>query len=843
MRPRTIGMLHLASICARHPVATLAAAAVIVGLAIFSITRMEVASSLTAMFGTEGPASRAMVRIAEDYHASDELLLLVTAGATDDPHRALADFAARLDHAIEADPHARSLVSQVRWRIDEAWADFVRDVLVPAAPYYLSDEGFETLLERLTLDGMRGQLRRNEALLATPGPAASEIAREVLKDPLRIAELVDAERLGAADVPTDGFEPGQPPPLLLSDDGRTLLIRVAGVQQVDDLDFSRELTRRIDALATGVNQDGFDIQLAGGYAIAATTSQGVRADMIRSMVVAMICVHLLFICLYRRLLAPVLVAVTAGAGIVTGFGIHGMGGLSLTPLSAAIGAMLAGLGIDYGIHLLSHYQVERSRALNCSDAIRASVRRVGAPMLASALTTAIGFGTMSLAGVAMLRSFSVIGVVSLIGCLLAVVTVMPALLRLVDRDINLDLRPPRFHAVADFIRRRRRVCLTIGAVGVLAQAACLAASGAQLTMETDLSVMHPRPNPPLEATEQLGQRFGRLGETLPVEIRAQTAEDMLTATHAAARALGAPDARSVGVVGAIGVHSLLPDPTSAQARQQRLARLDPEQVTADFHAAVEDSAFRPDAFGDYADGLARAITSTPPGLADLHAYPAITRQFLPTHNDTVLANRSLLAVRLRDPLSNRAQRDEVVEGIRAALAPVPEATLSGVTAVAYDLERATRGDLPRLILLTVTLILACLCFILRRPVLVALALIPMLSGALLTITVVSVTGMRINALNGAALPLMLGITVDAGVFLVAYARGRSGRDFDAGASVQAVITASATTLLGFGAVCISSTPAIRSLGILACLGIAGSLWGTLLLLVPMLLTPRQAGDR
>jgi hypothetical protein len=44
---------------------------------------------------------------------------------------------------------------------------------------------------------MRGQLRRNEALLAQPGPAAAAAARALLRDPLRLHEFLKP-RLAAA---------------------------------------------------------------------------------------------------------------------------------------------------------------------------------------------------------------------------------------------------------------------------------------------------------------------------------------------------------------------------------------------------------------------------------------------------------------------------------------------------------------------------------------------------------------------------------------------------------------------------------------------------------------------
>jgi predicted RND superfamily exporter protein len=197
--------------------------------------------------------------------------------------------------------------------------------------------------------------------------------------------------------------------------------------------------------------------------------------------------------------------------------------------------------------------------------------------------------------------------------------------------------------------------------------------------------------------------------------------------------------------------------------------------------------------------------------------------------------RALLVAALEAPLNERRVRDRAVEGMRGALSGVPGATLTGMSAVAYDLEQATRADLRRSAVISLTLVVSWLMLVFRRPGDVALALIPLFFAIVLTLGVVAWGGLRINAINGVALPLLHGIAVDAGVFLVAAARMRRHGREGLRSTVQAVLAASTTTIAGFSALCVTSTPAIRSLGMLASVGVIGSLCGAVLLLLPVLL--------
>jgi predicted RND superfamily exporter protein len=113
------------------------------------------------------------------------------------------------------------------------------------------------------------------------------------------------------------------------------------------------------------------------------------------------------------------------------------------------------------------------------------------------------------------------------------------------------------------------------------------------------------------------------------------------------------------------------------------------------------------------------------------------------------------------------------------------------------------------------------------------------------------TGARLNMVNLIAFPLLVGIDVDYGIFLVsAAARARRLRGLSRDALLDeltpgaaAVLICAATTTLGFGSLAFTSIPAVRSLGWAVAVGVAGCVAGTFLLVVPILflLRDRRAG--
>ena len=126
-----------------------------------------------------------------------------------------------------------------------------------------------------------------------------------------------------------------------------------------------------------------------------------------------------------------------------------------------------------------------------------------------------------------------------------------------------------------------------------------------------------------------------------------------------------------------------------------------------------------------------------------------------------------------------------------------------------------------------------------------LALVPLVFAGGTTVLFIVATGQRFNPINSVAIPLLDGIAVDAGVFLVsayrAHGATRAGLRLHLRSTTHAVLLSVGTTATAFAALCFTHTPAVRSLGFVSAVGIVASGVGALLLLMPILI--RRAPDQ
>jgi len=825
--------------------------ALLLALAAIILTgRTRISASLQDMLGTEDPAAGALQRVLEHFPGADELLLLVTlnepAATPQQGVKQLLDFGDRLSQEVSASPLTSQLCAGVSFATDPAAVEFFRREVVPAGLYYLDDVSLDAVAARLKREAMQAQFVRNEALLSTPGPAAGAVAKASLRDPLRLREFL-LERVTPFRAALRTWRGGSE---MVSEDGRSLLVRIAGARPPSDINFSHQLMESVAGVVGRISRGEVTVEYSGSYAIATTSERAIRTDMIISTVSAVVFMQLLFLVAYRRWSSFLLAFFPVAWGILLAFGVHGATGSPLTPLTAVIGAELAGLAIDCSVHYLSHYEAELRHGLVPEQAAHDTTRTLWKPLASVCLTSMVGFLAMGLTGVKALRDFALLGTLGLGFAFVGTVWLMPAMLLLMARRARALPVPapggPGLRARGDLLEQivasvSARRGVSIGAccaVMAIAVAATMTSGG--IGFETGLHTMHPRPNPPLDTQAEIGRRFGAAADSFLIHIEGGSPDEVLERAHAAARALSTPSVQSAGIVGVHGLSSLLPDPAKLAERKARLRQIDAERVLADFKWVVGQSAFSPSAFDEYADFLRALLTSEPPGMAAVARYPSMAAT-LTTCAGSASPCEGMSVALMGRPQQTPGVRDQAITAIRSALEAVPGATLTGLGVVGYDVEHSVRHALPLVVAVAGAgvFVLVYLAFRSVRDAL--LALLPVVFGKAVLLGYMSVAGESLNLANMAAMPLLIGIGVDYGIFLVSVSKLSSKRAESPavfrgriGSSLHAIIMTVCTTALGFGSLALTSVPAVQSLGRLIAVGVAGSLAGAVFLLIPIL---------
>lgn len=115
-----------------------------------------------------------------------------------------------------------------------------------------------------------------------------------------------------------------------------------------------------------------------------------------------------------------------------------LAGIPLNMMTAFVGAMTIGLGIDYPIHLVTRWVQERKKGHGIVECYTISLRSTGKELTFSGLTTLSAFVAFALMPMPVMRQFGLVMVVSILFSYLGAVFMMPMLIRFWHRRDDVE---------------------------------------------------------------------------------------------------------------------------------------------------------------------------------------------------------------------------------------------------------------------------------------------------------------------------------------------------------------------------------------------------------------------
>jgi hypothetical protein len=115
------------------------------------------------------------------------------------------------------------------------------------------------------------------------------------------------------------------------------------------------------------------------------------------------------------------------AGAIITLGVMGIMGVPLNPANMIGLPMIVGVGVDNGVHVLHDFTARRGRR---SYTLTATT---GKGIAVSAITTALGFGTLMVASHKGLAELGLVLTLGVLGCMVAALVLLPAALRLMSK--------------------------------------------------------------------------------------------------------------------------------------------------------------------------------------------------------------------------------------------------------------------------------------------------------------------------------------------------------------------------------------------------------------------------
>ena len=605
-----------------------------------------------------------------------------------------------------------------------------------------------------------------------------------------------------------------------------------------------------------------------------------QRDATHATLLTLVLIGALFAVGFREVLRPVL---AVGCMVIVlaasmGYATLSIGHLNMITVTFAV--MILGLGIDLGIQFIARYEEELSKGESRTQAVATAIERAGLSIITAGVTNAAAFFAMGLSG---FRGVTELGVIAGGGMLIATaatVLVLPALLLVVNRRHESTRIPARAAATRAEHWLLRQPSVTLFVCAAVTVAALLVA----WRVRFDYNVLNLQSRRAESVKTELRLLSADAESTIFAAVVCDNLEQARVLTHSLT---GLP---TVAVVHSIA--ELIPEQQEQKARVIRTIQKELGDVKFDlpaFDPADAESVMRSlgslrlragqlareagergdkaslDALRPLTNAVAQAReklqAQEPPLLqqrletykkrfyGDLEAQlKLITDQIVarPMQLEDVPQNvRRMLVGKTGKlllrvfPRENIWEREPLERFVRDMQQVAPKVT--GTPLGLYEfVDILLRGYIKAAI--WAFLVIMILIFVdFRNGCATLFTLLPLVVGMIWMVGAMTLFRIPFNPANIMVLPLLVGIGVAYGIYVVQRYREDGEATFYGKSTGRAVVLSALTTIVAFGSLIIGAHRGIRSLGLLMIIGISACLIAALALLPALLEIARRKG--
>jgi uncharacterized protein len=656
----------------------------------------------------------------------------------------------------------------------------------------------------------------------------------------------------------------------LTDSDKRNFIEFKPILDFNALEPGKAATDAIREAATQLNfqgQYGARVRLTGPVPIAneefATVADGAVVNGVGTVLVVLV---ILWLALHSaKIISAVFANLFIGLSITTALGLMMVGSLNL--LSIAFAVLFVGLGVDFGIQFSVRYRSERFKSNDLNTALASAAERSAVPLSLAAMATAAGFLCFlptDYKGVSELGEIAGLG---MLVAFLSSITVLPALLSLINPPGEDEPVGYAFLAPLDRFLEDHRVIIVGGTLLV-------AVAGLPLLyfLHFDFNPMHLR-NPNVESISTF------------LDLRKDpntgaNAINVMTNSEADAKKIEEKLSKLPEVLRVVSLDSFVPEDQPeklkliAQGAKTLNPALNPESIDeppsdAENVDALKGSAesLRRNAGDAKGPGAvaARRLADDLQKLADSNQATREKAQAIFVTPLKVVLDQLKSALQAKPVSLNNLPADlvngwktkdglmrveaeprgdpndnETLRKFAAAVLVAEPTAIGGPVSILKSGETIVRAFIHAgfwaLVVISLLLWLT-----LRRISDVLMTLVPLLVAGAVTLEICVLIDLPLNFANIVALPLLLGVGVAFKIYYVT--AWRSGRTNLLQSSLtRAIFFSALTTATAFGSLWLSSHPGTASMGKLLALSLVTTLAAVLLFQPALMGKPRDIGE-
>jgi hopanoid biosynthesis associated RND transporter like protein HpnN len=619
--------------------------------------------------------------------------------------------------------------------------------------------------------------------------------------------------------------------------------------------------------------------LTGRPALQADEMRTTNTDMTRASLIAVVLVGLLFVIVLHGILRPVLVIACLGMAIAWTFGFTAATIGVLNLLSIVFALVLVGIGVDFGVHIVLRYIEERKKGQGSEPAVHIALTQTGPGVILGAITSICAFYAVIGSDFRGLAQLGLIGGTGILLCLLAMLTVLPALLLLTGKKSFFSKGTSRLSSLPWLEKISDRPVLLLAILAAVTLA--LAPGLIKTRFSYNLLDLQAKGLESVDYEQRMIEASGEstwyaiavaknLKETaalrekflaLPTVGKIESLLDLLPTQQKQKQELFRRAARAIEPLPTELKKTPPPDAKSLLDSLQRLRGSLEGLEEKLFAAGAGEELTALDRILNSIETISTNLAADPASAARLGDYQEKTRQqimrvLVQVHSwltagpvgienlpaslrDIYIGRDGAMQVKIipRDNIWEFKKLEKFVRDLRRV-----DPHVSGVPVNVLESARLMRGTFlyaAGMTLILVTLLLWINTKSLRE---VLLTLLPLGIGLLWLLALMGWLGLKFNLANFFAIPILIAIGVDGGVHFLARWKELDRKRLFSTSTPMAVALSYTTTAIGFGGLLLAHHRGLASLGAVMVIGSLTCMLSCLLVL-PAVLKLGKSSDK
>ena len=210
------------------------------------------------------------------------------------------------------------------------------------------------------------------------------------------------------------------------------MVFLSGTRTEDDVSKVRnEITKLVNRY--NFEEDGVTVGITGSPFSRSDQLNATTDSMRRSIPYAFIASFSIILFTLRSFRYAILTVIPIALVVVWLYGIMYLFDFSLNYVTATIGAISLGVGVDFAIHMTMRFREELSKQPSKYDALSNSISGTGVALLGSAISSVIGFAIMGFAPMPLFSTFGILTAIMICLALLSSLLTLPSLLYLFSK--------------------------------------------------------------------------------------------------------------------------------------------------------------------------------------------------------------------------------------------------------------------------------------------------------------------------------------------------------------------------------------------------------------------------